>query len=453
MWPFKKPIEKAASTEGIGVSGLEVNDGVIEEEPLKLLDDFEKRQKKFKEMADNDWACGAMLWAIKILVLQAKWSVVPFSEDKKHREDAKWLEDVALKQINQPFYQIMNNILIMNYAGFMFLEKVYKRLDDGKITWAKLAPRKPSTVYKWNFDDNGELTGIVQQDPNTMDLIDIPIEKLLLFRPDMELNNPEGRSLLRTAFEPYFRKGKYKFYEGVGWERNAAGFPSFEVPRSLLDDNASAEEKKLLTTIKDIGRNIRVDHQSCLVLPSDVYEGTNIKQFSFKFESSNTTGIKDLSEAIKRLDRETLSTILADFIMLGQEAVGSYALSSDKTSIFAMSVGSILGGIKSEFNENAIPELFRLNGDDSGEYPTLEHSDIESEDIAKWAEGVSKLTMSGHLTPDLSTEREVRRKMGFDNIDEEAYSNFGTSETPGEPNPEDIEPDDDDKEPKPEDVE
>ena len=443
--------KKAATNKEIGVSGLSVYDGTIEEEALKALNTFEKRQLKFKEMAENDWACGAMLFAIKTLILQAEWSVTSFSEDKKHVDDAAWLEDVALKKLNQPFHEVLSNILIMNYTGFMLLEKVYKRLDDGKITWAKLAARKPATIYKWNFDEHGELTGVVQQDPNTLDFYEIPIEKLLLFRPDMELDNPEGKSLVRNSHKSYFRKGKYEFYEAVGYERGSTGFPVVDVPGSVLGDDATDSEKALLTEIKKILRNIRVDQQSGVILPSDVYEGSSEKMFKFRLETPNLANMSYLRAAIKDLSLEILSTILADFIALGQKDVGSFALASEKTSIFAMAVGSILNGVSSVFNEQAIPEVFQLNGDDSGEYPTLKPSDIESDDSSAWAESINKLLMSGAITPDIGLEREARRKVKVLDIDEDAYANLSNPSDEPELEPENVEPEDDEKL-KPEDV-
>jgi hypothetical protein len=97
--------------------------------------------------------------------------------------------------------------------GFAPHEIVYKRrlgeqkrdsgkpsseYDDGKIGWAKLALRGQDTILKWFFDEEGNVTGLTQQ-PWFGGLIDIPIEKLLLFRPRAWKNNPEGYSILRIG--------------------------------------------------------------------------------------------------------------------------------------------------------------------------------------------------------------------------------------------------------------
>jgi hypothetical protein len=55
-------------------------------------------------------------------------------------------------------------------------------------------------------------------------------------------------------------------------------------------------------------------------------------------------------------------TMLADFVLMGHENVGSFALSSDKTALFAVALGGWLDGIRDIFNLHAIPRLVAING-------------------------------------------------------------------------------------------
>ena len=55
-------------------------------------------------------------------------------------------------------------------------------------------------------------------------------------------------------------------------------------------------------------------------------------------------------------------TVLADFIFLGHQQVGSFALSSDKTELFAMAIGAYLDIICETFNSQGIPSLIDING-------------------------------------------------------------------------------------------
>lgn len=49
--------------------------------------------------------------------------------------------------------------------------------------------------------------------------------------------------------------------------------------------------------------------------------------------------------------------------MLGQQAVGSFALADSKTQIFAMAIGTYLDVICEVFNNQGIPKLIDLNGE------------------------------------------------------------------------------------------
>ena len=87
--------------------------------------------------------------------------------------------------------------------------------------------------------------------------------------------------------------------------------------------------------------------------------------------------------------------VLADFVLMGHEKVGSLALSSDKTDMFATALRAWLDEIKSVMNTHAIPRLFRLNGIKSNDLPQLEYGDIESVDLKALGEYINKLAGAG----------------------------------------------------------
>jgi site-specific DNA-methyltransferase (adenine-specific) len=68
----------------------------------------------------------------------------------------------------------------------------------------------------------------------------------------------------------------------------------------------------------------------------------------------------DVSKAIERNKVAIASTVLADFILLGHEAVGSFALSSSKTGMFATAMGAWLDAIADTLNAlMAVPKPSR----------------------------------------------------------------------------------------------
>ena len=113
--------------------------------------------------------------------------------------------------------------------------------------------------------------------------------------------------------------------------------------------------------------------------------------------------------------------MLADFISLGHEAVGSFALSSDKTELFAVSLGSMLDAIEDVFNRVAVPRLLALNGYPTDEHqPMMRHGDIEKPDLAELIQYVQGLSSAGApIFPDLVLENRLRELADLPPITEE----------------------------------
>lgn len=105
-------------------------------------------------------------------------------------------------------------------------------------------------------------------------------------------------------------------------------------------------------------------------------------------------------------------TVLADFMMLGHQQVGSFALSSDKTELFSVAIGAYLDIICETFNSQGIPALIDINGkhfEGITDYPKMVHGEIEDVDISKLAAYIKDMTGVGILIPDEALEDHVRQ--------------------------------------------
>ena len=80
-------------------------------------------------------------------------------------------------------------------------------------------------------------------------------------------------------------------------------------------------------------KHIRRDEMEGIVLPD-----------GYRLELLSTGGTRqfDTNTIINRYDTRMAMTVLADFIILGHEKIGSWALSSDKTELFAVAIGAFL---------------------------------------------------------------------------------------------------------------
>ena len=399
----------------IGRVGQRRYGGIFYEEFLSELRG-RKGAEVFTEMSNNDETIGAILFAIEMLVRQASWNVEPGGSTAKDREDAEFVKS-CMDDMQQTWIDTISEILSFLTYGWSFHEIVYKRrmgrtkdnrtsskYDDGLIGWMKLPIRSQETLYQWEYDDQDNLIGMTQMPPPDFGLITIPMNKAMLFRTRSRKDNPEGRSILRTAYRSWYFKRRIQEIEGIGIERDLAGLPVITTPEGMdIWDKDDEDMNAIRTGLEAMVKNIRRDSTEGLVLP-----------FGYTFELTSTGGSRqfDTNSIIARYDTKISQTVLADFIQLGHESVGSFALSSDKTNLFSMAICAFLDIICQTFNSQGIPALIDINGDHFAgvtDYPRLTHGDIEDVDLATMATYIKDMTSIGVIIPDESLEDYVRQ--------------------------------------------
>ncbi len=409
----------------IGKTGLRNFGGRINEEFLKELRNPRSRIAVFTEMVDNEPLISGTYFAIKQLIKRANWFVKPGGTKLKDKSAAKFLES-CMHDMNVSWEDTLDEILSFIPYGYSVHEIVYKRrqgpfnLDstfrsqhtDGRIGWRKLPIRAQETIDKWIFTEDGGIAGVIQTPPHGTARIGIPIQKLLLFRTVNYKNNPEGRSIFRASYVPYYYKKKIQNIEAIGIERELGGLPHATVPGKIMGPNASAEEKAVYEDFKNLILNVRVDDQAGVITPSDTDEKGKLL-YDFKLISTNGRRALDTEEVLSRLNREILITVMADFLLLGHESVGSFALSSDKTRLFSTAVAGFMSQVKSIFNRHAVPRLFELNNIRVDNLPTIEHSDIETEPIGDIAQAIKFLAEAGVDFSDQDMADELFRRAGL----------------------------------------
>lgn len=399
----------------IGRVGQRRYGGIFYEEFLSELRG-RKGAEVFTEMSNNDETIGAILFAIEMLVRQASWNVEPGGSTAKDREAAEFVKS-CMDDMQQTWIDTISEILSFLTYGWSFHEIVYKRrmgrtkdnrtsskYDDGLIGWMKLPIRSQETLYQWEYDDQDNLIGMTQMPPPDFGLITIPMNKAMLFRTRSRKDNPEGRSILRTAYRSWYFKRRIQEIEGIGIERDLAGLPVITTPEGMdIWDKDDEDMNAIRTGLEAMVKNIRRDSTEGLVLP-----------FGYTFELTSTGGSRqfDTNSIIARYDTKISQTVLADFIQLGHESVGSFALSSDKTNLFSMAICAFLDIICQTFNSQGIPALIDINGDHFAgvtDYPRLTHGDIEDVDLATVATFIKDMTSIGVIIPDESLEDYVRQ--------------------------------------------
>ena len=377
----------------------------------------------FTEMADNDATVGAILFAIEMLIRNVDLKIEPGGNTDKDKEAAAFVES-CIDDMERTWADTLSEILSFVTYGWSYHEIVYKRrigktaspftnskYSDGLIGWRKLPIRSQDTLYGWEYkEDTDDLIGMIQAPPPSFQQRFIPIEKALHFRTRSRKDNPEGRSILRTAYRAYYFKKRIEEIEGYGIERDLAGFPILYAPADMdIWDMSDKDMVEILARAERIVSSIRRDQREGLVLPGGYELG---KGWKLELITSGSRRQFDTNAIIDRYDKRIATCVLADFVMLGQQQVGSFALADTKTKIFALAIGAYLDVICEVFNNQGIPRLIDINGDHFKritDYPKMAHGDIDEPDLASYAAFINAMVGAGVLIPDDALEDEVRR--------------------------------------------
>ena len=449
-WAGVPELTSGMRFQDYGSYGLRQYSGWVREE---YLSDLVGRNgaRAYREMLDGSAVIGGMIFAITQAMRKVAWRVEPAGSDGLKngekvkagaQKEAEFVEQL-MEDMSHTWEDFIIDALSMLGYGYAPHEIVYKRrlgrrpdsmpgprpsvrrasskFDDGRIGWKRLPIRGQDTVIKWFFDPNGQIRGMTQQ-PWVGQLIDIPIEKMLLFRPTQHKNNPEGRSVLRNAYRSWYFTKRLEEQEAIKIER-LNGFPIISVPTKLIDDAAgtgpnSAAAQSALQAYKKIATNIRIDEQMGAILPSDVYPNADGKlssqrMYSLEFAAPGHSTDGKINEAISRHKTDMMLTLLCDFIMLGHEVRGTNNLAVTKVDMFYSAVEGWLNVLASVINRHGLTRIWRLNGLDEELMPEIKPDLSQRLDLDSLGNYVANMTAAGVSLSDTDTQIFLREAGGM----------------------------------------
>lgn len=424
-------------TRQIGIVGLRQSAGYVYEDFLPELR-WPNAGRVYQQMADNDPVVGAILYLAEMLIRGAEWHVQPASASEEDQDAANFLES-CMNDMEVSWANTITEILSMLTYGWSFHEILYKvrrgphesnlkfhsRYTDGKFGWRGFPIRSQASWEKWIFDDNGELVAFQQRPEPTYDLYTIPLTKGLLFRTRVSRGNPEGRSLLRNAYRPYYFKQRFEEIEGIGIERDLAGLPVLKTPEDLdLWDDEDPDMVKLRNQAETLVSSIRRDSQEGIILPAG---------WELSLLSSGSTRTINIGEVIQRYDTRIAITMLSDLVLIGNGSkTGSFAMADVKQSMLSNALQAQLYNIADVFNQSAVPQLFELNSWDLNELPKIVPGQINSPSLKEVA--VMLRAMNLDLTADLDLNNYVRGLMSMPQVTQEEFDEiYGHNEVTEEP--------------------
>jgi hypothetical protein len=403
------PARQRALLEELGTSGLRRQTGWVYEEFLPELQG-PRGVRVYREMADNSPIVGAYLFALDQVILSASWTWRPASEENVALRVRDFFAE-AVEDMSHTWRDFLSEILSMFPFGWALTEVVYKirrgpgqrdpalrsKYDDGRWGWRKLPLRAQESLMQWEWDAEGGVRGMVQLAPPDFKERFVPIEKALLFRTRQTKNNPEGRSLLRNAYRPWYFGKRIEEIEAIGIERDLAGLPVFTPPEGY--DLMAPQNLAEVELVRKILRNVRRDEQEGVLKPAG---------WEFVLLSTGGRRAIDTDAVVSRYNKAMALTVLAQFLLLGMENVGSKALAVTHEDLFLMAVGGWLHGIAAVINRHLVPRLATLNAFPPETWPAAVPSEVREPKVADLGKFVADLVNAGALSVDEGLERALR---------------------------------------------
>lgn len=383
------PVTDPGTFETIGQHGLLAFSGIVTEDFLK---DFHGKEayKRFNEMRLNSPVIGGLLLAIENSVRPIKYQWTNGEKPGKAVDPRIQLLNDATAAMSHTMADHVSEVLTMLPFGFAPFAIWYQRDEKARILWRRFLMLGQNTVFRWDLDDEGGIQGFWQLAPPHYQIEYIPIERMLLYRTRVEKNNPEGRSILRPSWIPYYFAKNIQQNEAIGIERDLCGLPEIDLPATVDTTESPDDPNTDIGRANMLVRNVRQDQAAGIVLPAG---------WAFKLVTSGGSKQFDTDKVITRYNTMILQSSLTQFLMLGTKGSASLALSKDQTDFFTMTINVVADIICNVQTHYAAPRLLALNGMDCDGIQ-LEHSPSTDTDLAVMADFLQKVGVYIDWTPE-----------------------------------------------------
>ena len=247
--------------------------------------------------------------------------------------------------------------------GHYFFEQVGYIGDDGLWHIRKLAPRRPETISDVEIGDDGGLIAIHQKG-TWIDDITIPVNRLVAYQWEMEGAEWFGRSILRSAYQPYLVKDQLLKLLMIRDARNGAGTPIIEGPEDASDP--------MMEKLNDLALQYKVGEASGGAIP----HGARLRLVGVE------GSLPDILADIRYQDEALARLLLMMFMQLGTTSYGSRALGDTFTEFFALAQMAVADWFTQTFNEHVIEDDIDWNWGPDEPAPRLVYERNEEPELS-----------------------------------------------------------------------
>lgn len=428
--------------EQLAVAGYSRTGNQVNDDFLPKLNGKQGR-RILRQMAENDETIGGVLFAMSSVYRSVQWLFDPSDKDDPEAvRYSEWLQDAIENKMGDPrgalpddtwsaFVQTWTDVDVFGWGWY---DVWIKDLDDGSVGIARLVPVAAETLGGWDIEEpTGYVRGIYQRSPNQGTTTLIARDRSLHLISSPNKGNPEGLSLLRTAYRPWYYKKVNMEIESILAERGT-GFPvitvNADIKKAANDPNLPEQQRQAAQAMVDnyeqIVANIKRNEQSGLVIYSKPYVSgfdneTGVttyggeQQVKLEFVTPNQTSSVDIDRTIKRLDTSIARALLADFMFFGTGGnTGNNANLGNRTELWIRAMQSRIDSIVECVNRQLIPQLWSLNAFPDEYRPTLRAGSISKDSIETLTTALARLAQAGApVFPDPELQEFVYKEAGL----------------------------------------
>ncbi len=382
--------------------GVEPLEGILSEEKLPQLANFQQRMLVYKEMM-HDHVIGTLFDALSFPILSAEFNAEDPTNTREGRKRATFLEEAVLGLDDIDLRKHAEEMLDFTMYGFAISEMVLRQRSDGKMVFDTLMPVAQETLWEWGeLDVRGRPVSFAQRDPVTGGLSVAPMTKLVHMTYRSRKRSPEGTGILRSLYRPWYFRKNIEVLEAIGAERDVGNVPYAEV-----DKDASLSPTDI-ETLEEALKALRIDEAAYLIGAP----GVNLKPFGAGGK------VYDFRQIIRDWYHNILRRFFADFLATDNDNLGNTASAKELTGFFALGLRYVQKQMLDAWNAQLVPYLFAHNPsfglterDDFGKLPKLTWSRVGRENVQALATTVGTLIDKGVFQPDDDLEDRFRDMM------------------------------------------
>lgn len=353
---------------------------------------FETRDlwpRDFEDMLLQDGKARTLERVLTLPLMSSEWSVEPAPDDSGQ---AEFVREVLTKPANSggmstPLDLVIGQMTTAVTKKRAYFEKVYKA-DGGRVTFDKIAFRPQSTCYLMRDKKNYAFRGFKQKFLRDQDIkeVEIPPQRAFVYIHGSYRDPLYGTSALDTCFHLYESKQKVRFLWFNFLENQV-------LPKAIAKHNSPDTDAQREFAEKVAG------------LKSGGVVGIGPDQAVDVFSTSGSGGA-EFRAAMDYLSAEQANSVLAGFTDLASAAAsgrGSFALSSDQSDFFLMSLLADLGEMASAITSWLIADLITWNFGPGASTPTFRFSPPRPEAVEQ-AFGMLQTLVTAPVTPSVPRE-------------------------------------------------